>query len=180
MTLASLALSWRVLNGIPVTVFEVWGFGPGLASIIPFVVLFGALLSILSRFGGVASIVGALAYAVDLPAEFGLGSNTAPVYSSFGVGYWIVWIGAIISLTGRSWNLPFLQKLYSGLRHQGEFDLDRDPAGRPGALTGQTAAFTGFSSLLLSTASDIPDDRKSWDHRNSAFRSSPPLNPTDA
>jgi len=126
LTLASLALSWRVLNGIPVTVFEVWGFGPGLASIIPFVVLFGALLSILSRFGGVASIVGALAYAVDLPAEFGLGSNTAPVYSSFGVGYWIVWIGAIISLTGRSWNLPFLQKLYSGLRHQGDRESKSD------------------------------------------------------
>src|SRR5438105_1131022 len=68
----------------------------------------------------------ALAYAVDLPAEFGLGSNTAPVYSSFGVGYWIVWIGAIVSLTGRSWNLPFLQKLYSGLRHQGARESKSD------------------------------------------------------
>lgn len=115
VTITSTALPWRILDGISRSVFEVWNFGFGLVLIIPFLILFGACFSVLSRYGGAVTIVGTIAYVASLPGEFGLGSNATPSISSFGVGYWTVWAGAIISLVGRSWNTRFLGKLFSGL-----------------------------------------------------------------
>jgi len=115
LTLTSMALPWRTLNGIPRSVFEVWSFGFGLALIIPFLILFGACFSVVSRYGGAVTVAGFITYIAYLPAEFGLGSNATPPPSSFGVGFWIVWVGAMLSAMGKSWNLPFLQKLLPGL-----------------------------------------------------------------
>jgi hypothetical protein len=115
VTLTSMVLPWRIVSEISRSVFEVWSFGFGLALIIPFLILFGACSSILSRYGGAVTLAGAIAYVASLPAEFGLGSNGTLSPSSFGVGFWIVWVGAIVSLMGKSWNLPFLQKLVAGV-----------------------------------------------------------------
>jgi len=115
LTLASTVLPWRILNGAFYSVFEVWSFGFGLALIIPFLIMFGACFSVLSRYGGALTLVGTVSYVASLPEEIGLGSNATPPDSSFGVGYWTVWAGAIISLMGRSWNLPLFEKLFSGL-----------------------------------------------------------------
>ena len=115
LTLTSTVLPWRILDGIPRSIFEVWNFGFGLALIIPFLILSGACLSVLSRYSGAVTIMGTIVYVASLPGEIGLGSNATPPASSFGVGYWTVWAGAIISLMGRSWSLPFFQKLLSDL-----------------------------------------------------------------
>lgn len=115
LTLTSTVLPWRMLNEIPHSVFEVWSLGIGLALIVPFLVLFGGGFSVFSRYGGAITVAGAIAYVAALPAEFGLGYNSTPPTSSSGAGFWIVWAGAIISLMGKSWNLPFLQRLSSSL-----------------------------------------------------------------
>ncbi len=101
LSLASTLFPWYGVGGQGISLFE-----PATNSwFVPWLILIGGVLSILSRYGALVTSFGFWAYQSGPPLfmYFGLIPISVPEYS-FGLGFWIAWIGILISLQGGSWN----------------------------------------------------------------------------
>ncbi len=103
LILASTLFTWYVLDGRDLSVFE-----PASNSwFVPWLILIGGVLSILSRYGTLVASIGLWAYHSGPPEVIYFGPVPDQFAASFlGVGFWIAWIGILISLQGGSWNFP--------------------------------------------------------------------------
>jgi len=125
LTLISLVLPWYFIDNFgpypshTYSAFEVASSNPR-AEIVPWLLLFGGTVSILSSVGAVLSI-----FALLLSTGSGIFlNNVPPTCPSTGcilptghaeIGYWLAWVGAVISLIGRLWNPPpLLGKIFRG------------------------------------------------------------------
>ena len=70
---------------------------------VPWLILIGGVLSILSRYGALVTSFGFWAYQSGPPLFTNFGPIPTSIESSFGPGFWIAWIGILISLQGGSW-----------------------------------------------------------------------------
>jgi len=101
LSLASTLFPWYVQGGQGIYVFE-----PATSPwFVPWLMLIGGVLSILSRYGALVTSFGFWAYQLGPPPLFPyLGRIPVSTEFSFGPGFWIAWIGILISLQGGSWN----------------------------------------------------------------------------
>ena len=122
-TIGSLAFPWYYII-VGNTFFSLFLFGAGLDSwVIGGLVVLGGAVSIISRYGGVLTVAGCLAYAeTGGPFSLPLGASTM-----FAFGYWLAWEGALISLVGRSWNSELVNLVTEGLGMKRRVSLSRRP-----------------------------------------------------
>jgi len=93
LTLLSVQLPWMVYGVYPVSVQS-----SGLYAVAFYWLLAGAILSFLSRFGGVVTFVGIIAFAGQPYASFG--------FARPGLGVFLALVGAILTLAGVRWSIP--------------------------------------------------------------------------
>ena len=102
LTLGSVAMPWIIIGGsLSVSVFHpnagVW--------FVPWVIIAGGLTSMVSRYGGLITIIALVSYALTPPMY--PGSPPITGNTSFGIGFWLACVGAGSSIVGSSWNLPY-------------------------------------------------------------------------
>jgi hypothetical protein len=103
LTLGSIAIPWAVIGGnITVSVFQPNAF----VWFVPWMILAGGTTSIVSRYGGLLTIAALVSYSVSPPIYF-LSTGGPAITSVFGIGFWLAWVGAGLSIVGASWSLPF-------------------------------------------------------------------------
>ena len=94
LTLLSLQLPWLTINGI----FQVSVLPEGLYLVAFYWILAGAILSFLSRYGGLLTLFGIFAFAGEPYASYG--------FVRVGEGILLASGGMILTLTGASWSIP--------------------------------------------------------------------------
>jgi len=100
LSLVSILFPWFVIGGT----YGISMFDPSpFVWFVPLLVLLGGGISMLSRYGALLTSLGFVAYEASPPTLFlaTIGPNAPRV---FGPGFWIAWIGIIVSLQGESWN----------------------------------------------------------------------------
>ena len=117
VTVASLALPWRIVNGINSFLFYVpFSTVPWDSIIVLSIALLGGLISFRSRLGGIPTIVGLLTYLASLTPTVPP-SNVTPT-DILGPGFWTAIAGVVISFFGKSQSIPSLSALASKLRRR--------------------------------------------------------------
>lgn len=108
VTITSLALPWRVVNGINSFLFYVpFSPVPWDSIIVLSMVLLGGLISFRSRVGGIPTIVGLLTYlALLTPTVPPPGVTNTDI---LGPGFWTAIAGVVISLLGESQSISFFE-----------------------------------------------------------------------
>jgi hypothetical protein len=101
LTLGSVAMTWINLGGnLPLSVFqanaEVW--------FVPWMIIAGGLASMVSRYGGLITIIAIVSYTLTPPHYTGSISMGA---TTFEIGFWLACVGAGSSIIGSPWSLPF-------------------------------------------------------------------------
>jgi len=102
LTLGSLDIPWFIIGGNAVSMFQPNGF----VWFVPWMILAGGLTSMVSRYGGLLTVTGLIAYGVSPPIFF-LSTVGAGTTSAFGIGFRLAWAGSGLSIAGTSWSLPF-------------------------------------------------------------------------
>jgi hypothetical protein len=100
LSLSSTLIPWFVIGGT----YGISVFNPSpFAWFVPWLVLLGGGLSLLSRYGAMLTSLGLVAYEASPPTLF---LQTIGPYGAgvVGPGFWIAWVGIIVSLLGESLN----------------------------------------------------------------------------
>lgn len=103
LTIASIFLPWiRFNTGETLSAVQAAD-----ASLAVSLVVAGAIISLLSRYGGVLTMAGVWLFVASPPGRFLFVAAGVVITSSFETGVWLAWAGATVSLLGGSWTIPF-------------------------------------------------------------------------
>jgi len=98
LTLIYLLFPWLIIDQGPgISIFS----SANLLWIVPWLVLAGAILSFLTRYGGLLTTLGVTIAGMYSPGPH---SSFFPIAYSFEPGFWLAWVGGIVSLLGVSSN----------------------------------------------------------------------------